>query len=257
MRHAMVWSCGLLLGMQMLPVHAEPVFARAYKNQYGYQPSCNACHTDGGGSPLNAYGKKFNNSGKHAGAFTTIERWDSDGDGAINGDEVKAKSNPGNRESTPKRPGNWLDTASLIPKEVQAQFPGVRSYLPKDATLTPDETERASKMGATLSAEDENTIFIPVGEDKKPLGTAIIAPGSYRGQAFFVLLATDAQLNVKTVAAVNTKKVPEAAKSRIYSSFNGKNLKDLPAGDANTVDGAVTEAVKKAGTLVYVRLKKE
>ncbi|MGH6629767.1 MAG: hypothetical protein ACREB3_08555, partial [Burkholderiales bacterium] len=136
--------------------------------------------------------------------------------------------------------------------------PGIRAYLPKDAVLTPDEIARAKKIGATLSAVDENTIYIPVGADKKPVGTAIIAPGKLKGKTFFVLLTTDAKLNITQVSALNAKQVPEAGKSKLYASFTGKNLKDLPAAaETSTIDGAITEAVKKAGTLVYVRLKKD
>ena len=47
---------GLLISTQ---VFAEHGFARLYKGQYGFMPSCNACHVDGGGSPMNSYGKAF------------------------------------------------------------------------------------------------------------------------------------------------------------------------------------------------------
>lgn len=237
---------------------AEPAFARLYKNQFGYQPSCNACHKDGGGSPLNSYGEQFKQHKMTAAAFGAIAKLDADGDGVDNAAEAQAKSNPGSDKSTPQKPGDWLDTASLIPKEVQAAFPGIRAYLPKDAVLTPDEIARAKRMGAALSAADENTIYIPVGTDRKPVGTAIIAPGKFKNKNFFVLLTTDAKLNVQKAEALNAKQVPEAGKSKIYASFAGKNLKDLPeAKDTTSVDGAITEAVKRAGTLVYVRLKKE
>ncbi len=256
MRYALA---GVVLGsLSVSTAQAEPAFARLYKNQFGYQPSCNACHKDGGGSPLNSYGEQFKQHKMTAAAFASIEKLDADGDGAANGEEAKAKANPGAAKSTPKSPGDWLDTASLIPKEVQAAFPGIRSYLPKDAVLTPAEIERAKKMGATLSAADENTIYIPVGADKKPVGAAIIAPGKFNGKSFFVLVATDAKLNVIKTSALNAKQVPEAGKSKIYASFAGKNLKDLPAAaDTKSVDGAIADAVKKAGTLVYVRLKKD
>ena len=83
-----------------------------------------------------------------------------DGDGSSNGDEAKARSNPGDKRSTPQAKGEWLDTASLIPREVQAAFPGIRSYLPKDALLTPADIARAKVLGASLSAQDENTIGV-------------------------------------------------------------------------------------------------
>ena len=92
----------LLLSAQ---AQAEPTFARYYKQQYGYALSCNACHKDGGGSPLNPFGQQFKEAGKNPAAFDKIAKLDADGDGFSNGDEAQAKSNPGNKSSTPKSPG--------------------------------------------------------------------------------------------------------------------------------------------------------
>ncbi|MGH8540682.1 MAG: hypothetical protein ACRETW_09270, partial [Stenotrophobium sp.] len=122
---------------------AEPAFARMYRQTYGYPPSCNACHKDGGGTPLNPFGKQFKEAGESLAAFDKIAKLDADGDGYSNEDEARAKSNPGDPHSTPKDKGDWLDTASLIPREVQAQFPGIRAYLPMDALLTDAEIARA------------------------------------------------------------------------------------------------------------------
>src|SRR5262245_29008983 len=115
------------------PASAEPGFARLYKQQYGYPPSCHACHKDGGGTPVNAFGQQFKDAGKSLAAFARIAGRDADGDGAANEAEIKAKSNPGQKASTPANPGSWLATENAIPREVQAAFPGVRSYLPRDA----------------------------------------------------------------------------------------------------------------------------
>lgn len=237
-----------------LPAQAEPTFARLYKQQYGYMPSCNACHKDGGGSPLDPFGQQFKDAGKNLAAFDKIAKLDADGDGFPNAVEAQAKSNPGVKSSTPKAPGDWLDTASLIPKEVQAQFPGIRAYLPKDAVLTDADIARAKTLGAELSKVDENTIYIPL-QDQHPAGTAIIFAAHYQGKNFFLLLATDRQLKVTAVKTMNTQNVPEAARSKIYSSFNGLSLDQLPAAKGNTLDDAITSAVKKAGTLMFVRLK--
>ena len=237
-----------------LPVQAEPAFARLYKQQYGYPPSCNACHKDGGGTPLNPFGQQFKDAGKNAGAFDKIAAKDADGDGSANADEAKAKANPGSKGSTPARPGDWLDTASLIPREVQALFPGVRSYLPRDAILTDADIARAKALGATLAKTDENTIYIPL-QDQKPAGTAIIFPAQYQGKDFFLLLATDRTLSVTAVQPLNTNHVPEAAKSKVYASFKGVAVDKLPAAQGDSLDAAITGAVKKAGTLLYVRLK--
>jgi len=233
---------------------AEPGFARLYKQQYGYPPSCNACHKDGGGTPLNAFGQQFKDSGMKLAAFAAIAAADADGDGAANDAEARARSNPGQKASTPSSKGNWLDTASLIPREVQAAFPGVRSYLPKDALLTEADIARAKGLGAELSKADENTIYIPV-ENQKPVGTAIIFPAQYQGKDFFLLLATDRQLNVTLVRPLNTRRVPAAESSKVYAGFKGIAVDQLPAAPGDTLDAAITRAVKKAGTLLYVRLK--
>lgn len=233
---------------------AEPAFARLYKQQFGYTPSCNACHKDGGGTPLNAYGTAFKDAGMSLAAFASIDAGDADGDAAKNGDEARAKANPGSAQSTPQNKGNWLDTASLIPREVQAAFPGVTAYLPKDAVLTDADIARAKTMGAVLARSDENTIYIPL-ENQRPAGTALIFPVQYQKKTFFLLLVTDRKLAVTAVSALNTNHVPEAAKRAVYDSFKGKSLDQLSGAEGDSLDAAITRAVKNAGTLIYVRLK--
>ena len=255
--HARQFSLAAVLALATVsPVNAQPAFALLYKQQFGYLPSCNACHKDGGGSPLNSYGEQFKKAGESLAAFDKIAKLDADGDGVSNADEAQAKSNPGDKASTPTSPGQWLDTASLIPREVQALFPGIRTYLPKDALLTEAEFTRAKALGAELTKSDENTIYIPL-RDQKPAGTAIIFPAKFQGKDFFLLLATDRSLTVTVVQPMSTLHVPAAAKSKVYDSFKGITVDKLPAAKGNDLDGVITAAVKKAGTLLYVRLKNE
>lgn len=240
-----------------MQAQAEPQFSRMYKGKYGYSPSCDACHKDGGGSPLNAYGEAFKDAKMTAAAFDAIAARDSDGDGFTNGEEAKAQANPGSDNSTPKSKGNWLDTANLIPKEVQQAFPGITAYKPLDAVLTSKEAERARAMGVTVTARDENTIYVPI-KDNKAFGTAIIVPALHQAKPFFLLVTTDPKLTITRVEPINTRNVPAAGKSKIYASFAGKNAAEVPAHkDAGSVDDAITAAVKKAGAILYVRLKKE
>ena len=252
MRYNSIYIVALLLCSG--PALAEPAFARLYKQQFGYAPSCNACHKDGGGTPVNAYGQQYKDAGLGLAAFARIAGLDGDGDGALNGDEAGAKSNPGNANSTPAKKGDWLDTASLIPREVQAQFPGIRAYLPKDAILTGADIARAKTLGATLTRQDENTIYIPL-DQQRPAGTALIFPAQYQNKTFFLLLVTDRQLQVTKVEPLNTLHVPAAAKSSVYARFKGVAVDQLPAASGSDLDAAITAAVKKAGTLLYVRLK--
>ncbi|TJY58775.1 hypothetical protein E4T66_14310 [Sinimarinibacterium sp. CAU 1509] len=247
----MVWALAAALPGA---AQAEPAFARMYKQQYGYPPSCNACHKDGGGTPLNAFGQQFKDAGMTASAFGKISGLDADTDGSANGAEASAKANPGDKHSTPQDKGDWLDTASLIPREVQAAFPGIRAYLPKDAVLTDADIARAKTLGATLGKDDENTIYIPL-ENQRPAGTALIFPAKFGDKTFFLLLVTDRKLTVTAVSALNTNHVPDAAKRAVYATFAGTALDALPQAKGEDLDAAITRAVKNAGTLVYVRLK--
>lgn len=243
-------ACLLVSGM----AQAMPAFARAYKQEYGYMPSCNACHSDGGGSALNSFGKAFKQAGKNPAAFAAIAGADSDGDGISNADEAHAKANPGDKRSTRAAPGDWLDLASLIPREVRALFPGVRTWLPQDAVLTPADIAAAKQLGATLSRADENTIYIPL-ENQRPAGTALIFPAVFQGKSFFLIMATDRQLKVSKVSVLHADAVPAAKASKVYPSFAGKMVNALPAAATKDLDGAITTAVKQAGALLYVRLK--
>lgn len=254
-RHQLArWSINLAIAGFSSHAVAQPLLANYYKQQYGYTPACAACHRDGGGSPLNSYGNDFKNAGKSMAALEAIAGKDSDGDGGKNGDEAIAKSNPGNKDSTLANKGQWLDVSSLVPKEVQEQFPSVREYLPRDAFLTDQDLSRAKAMGANLSKADSNTIYIPL-LDKKPAGTAIIFEGELDKKPFFLLMTTDRQLNITKVTPLNTRQVKAAENPALYKAFEGMALDKLPQANGKDIKAAVTEAVKRAGTLVYVRLK--
>ena len=150
--------------------------------------------------------------------------------------------------------GTWLDLASLIPKEVQVLFPTIRSWLPKDATLTSADIAAAKAMGATLSMADENTIYIPV-ENQRPAGTALIFPAVFQGKTFFLLMTTDKQLKISKIQVMNAKNVPTAKTSKAYARLVGLAAQSVPAATGTDIDAAITQAVKNAGALLYLRLK--
>ncbi len=251
-------TCSALLALGSLVLSlgasAEPRFARLYKQQYGYPPSCHACHKDGGGTPLNGYGEAWKAAGSTVGAFAAIGAQDSDGDGADNASEARGKANPGQARSTPQDPGDWLDTANLIPREVQGVFPGVTAYKPLDTILTDKELARAQAMGVQLGPEDETTIYVPV-KDGKAAGTAIIVPAWFQGEQFFVLLATNRQLEVSHALAMHAGKVDGAGDPALYAGAIGKPVEELPAGGEGSLAAAVAAALKRAGVLLHVRLK--
>jgi hypothetical protein len=233
---------------------AMPTFARQYKQQFGYTPSCHACHQEGGGTPLNQYGKDFKNEGKNALTFQRIAALDSDKDGFANSLETSKKSNPGDAKSSPATPGNWLDLSSIIPKEVQVLFPQASAWKPLDAILTDKDIVRAEGMGVTLSAEDENTIYIPVA-NSRPIGTALIFPVEHLEETFFLLMATDRQLNISEVKPLSADQLPKGLDSTVLLDFAGKPIQSINAPTDKSLTSSIERAVKKAGALVYIRLK--
>jgi|GEM_PF-736015 len=242
----------LVNGLASSWVQAEPSYARMYKAQFGFMPSCNACHVDGGGSPLNSYGKSFDQAGHNAAAFTLIAAQDSDADGINNAEEGAAKSNPGNAASTPSKPGNWLDVENLIPKPVQQAFAEVKTYKPLDAIFTDNDIQRAAAMGVSLSQADETVIYLPVA-DGKPVGMAVILPFQHAGKNHFVLVTTTRKLAVDQVVLVGDSAVDAGDLQRFKGQFAPKVEASEAAASAAE---ALAYAVKKAGAMIYVRLKR-
>ena len=257
-RHRMIPFTASVAGLMLLaslPARAEPAFARQYKNQYGYMPSCNACHKDGGGTPVNRYGQQFKDAGLNAGAFAAIAQLDADGDGARNGEEVAARSNPGSDRSTPAAPGDWLDTSNLVPRAVRSLFPEITTYKLVDAIFTDKEIARAAQRGVVLTADDENTIYVPV-QDRRPIGTAIIVPGQHEGQQFFVVVSTDRQLVITDIQAIDASPLDAARDDQLYAAFRGQSVEAVQAAaNAEGLASAAQRAVLRAATMLQVRLK--
>ncbi len=237
-----------------LSAWATPATARLYQHEYGYTPSCNACHSNGGGTELNQYGKDLKAGGHNRQAFAKIATKDSDGDGVPNAVEAKAKSNPGDKQSTAKVPGNWLDPNSLIPKEVRAEFATIRQWITRDAVLTDADIKAAAALGAGLSKADENTIYIPL-ENQRPVGTALIFPVKQDEKTFYLLMTTDRQLVVSKVIVLNAKQVPAAKSLTVYKRFEKVPVDKLPVAKGDSLEDSVIRAVKQAGSLLHVRLK--
>ncbi|MFT5062857.1 MAG: hypothetical protein ACI91G_000218 [Gammaproteobacteria bacterium] len=236
-----------------LQASAEPSFARMYKADAGYIPSCNACHRDGGGSALNQYGKDWNKAGGNAAAFAAVAELDSDSDGVSNKSEQAAKSNPGDRSSRPGDAGGWLSPLALIPKPIRDHFAGVTAYKPMDTLLTDADISKAQKIGVSLSADDDTTIYLPL-ENRRPVGMSLIIPLDFKEKRAHMMVVTSGKLEVAKVVAVAT---PEGVELKNLDRFNGTFAPkvEAPATIASW-DDAVAAAVKKAGTLIFVRLKR-
>lgn len=76
-------------------------FKKTYPNSQTAKAKCLICHESLGNlKKYNPYGQDF----KHSGVFAEIETNDSDADGFTNIDEIKAGTEPGNKDSTPSAP---------------------------------------------------------------------------------------------------------------------------------------------------------
>jgi hypothetical protein len=246
----------LLIWMALSAAHsyAKPTYAREFKQFYGYTPSCHACHKDGGGTPINQFGQDYKDQGNNISAFKLIAELDSDQDGFANGIEVAKKANPGHPKSTPGNKGNWLDLSSLIPNEVQALFPKATAWKPLDALLTEKDIERAKGLGVELSRDDENMIYIPVAE-RRPIGTALIFPVEYQSETFFLLMATDRQLNISEVKPLSSQTLPFELDGALFKGFASQALQSVSLAEGDDLAVSISQAVKRAGALVYIRLK--
>lgn len=255
-RTSLIMMLLLLISLLALALNASamPNYTRLYKQQYGYSPSCLACHSEGGGTPLNNYGKAFKDQGKNLAAFEKIAELDSDQDGSSNNEEALAKANPGDKRSTPSGKGEWLDLSSLIPKEIQKLFPEATAWKPLDALLTEDDIQKAKQLGVVLTQNDENTLYIPVAE-RRPIGTAMIFPVELTEKTFFLMIRSDRQLNFDTIKVLKTEHSPELPSDPLFDQWRGKPLHTLEAIEADTLTGKISQAVKRAGVLIYLRLK--
>lgn len=232
---------------------AEPSFARMYKADSGYIPSCNACHTDGGGSPLNKYGMAWDEAGQNEAAFAAIAELDSDSDGVNNKAEQIAKSNPGDRSSLPGDPGGWLSPLALIPKPIRQHFAGVKAYKPMETLLTEADIAKAKKIGVTLTEDDDTVIYLPL-ENRRPIGMSVIVPVSFGKKRGHLMVVAGRKLEVAHVEAVS---VPEGVSLTKLDRFNGTFAPKVEApATVDSWDDAVARSVKKAGTLIFVRLKR-
>ena len=154
---------------------------RLFELKYGYRTSCNACHTEGGGTENNDYGNAYHRKGENYAAFSALENLDSDQDGASNLAEIKAKSNPGDPRSTPEHPGNFISgqEEEYIPKKLlEKLFPVPVTFKISYAFLDSVKTAEFEKQVKLKLTEDERVpTFYQVystGSQSKRIGTVLL-----------------------------------------------------------------------------------
>lgn len=157
---------------------AIPPYARLFKARYRYAPSCTACH-DKDSWDLTAYGKAFFKNGRGFKAFEAAEPLDSDGDGTPSGEEIKARSNPGDPRSRPEKPGDWLKEEKPLKapaRKLKAMFPEADSFAVREAALEGESRKRVEKvLGRTLRDEEIYPVLFEALKGARALGGATYA----------------------------------------------------------------------------------
>ncbi len=68
-------------------------------------------------------------------------------------------------------------------------------------------------------------------------------------------MTTDKKLNISSVSVLHADKVPSAKGLKIYNQFIGQAVNKVSISAKTSLEKAVQLAVKRAGMLLYVRLK--
>lgn len=136
-----------LVGLQpaAAKIEFDTLFLARYRVTGTRLDSCNVCHTDGGGSPRNAYGLAFLKGGTTSKALAQLEKQDPDGDGVASIIELRLGTFPGDPQDTP---------APAAVNRLQAG----------DAFLEPVWTALAGSQSASI-------FLFPLLADDKALGT--------------------------------------------------------------------------------------
>jgi hypothetical protein len=196
-----------LLSLSLLAVAADawayPVDRRLFQAQYGKAVRCELCHTNGGGTERNGFGKAWQKAGETLEAFKAIEAADSDGDGVKNVDEIKKGSNPGDARSTPDNPGSRWSRGEQIPipsDQLVLTFGPTDEIQAAEPTVTPEQVKSVEQAIGRPLAQDERypTLYFAVKDGKRVAVAAFAYPkvGNHR---FTILMSIEPSGNLKKV----------------------------------------------------------
>ena len=252
---------------------ALPAHRRLWERKYKDITSCTLCHSKGGGSKLNSYGEDFQRFGMSPGAFTTIEKRDSDKDGSTNIDEIRAKSNPGDFLSSPQSPTDWLShiEESMLPlDDLKKIFPEIIKFSILEGTLYPEQTKKIEKdLNQKLSDADSVPTFYFAVKDQENksvrVGVAIFSTPSSNTEKLIVGIGVDLSGKIKNVILIknklhkdlNNKNFLEQFKEKTYQSLSQSNNDIKPATSTSIKESElVIEVVKKSLRVIQVVFNK-
>ncbi|MBI4424943.1 MAG: hypothetical protein HY554_14520 [Elusimicrobia bacterium] len=242
------------------PAAALPPYQRMFQAKYKYKANCTACH-DRDSWELTGYGKGFFKQGRGLAAFAAIEAADPDGDGASSGQEIAARSNPGDPRSTPQRLGDWLK--NLLPpqaprKHLAALFPGHDRAALEELELGADRRKRIeSGLSRPLRDEELYPVFFRVFRGDELLGAALYASAAAPHACSFIVGYAQPKGRPARVTGLRVLDCePKALKSGAFlDRLRGAGELELgrlapPAGEAAAAGRAVIDAVLAGARIV-------
>lgn len=238
--------------------NALPAYSRLYQGKYGYRAPCELCHTSGGGSAVNDYGRDFLRAGANLPAFGKLEGKDSDGDGIKNLAEITAKANPGDPRSKPDKLGDWLantDRAEVPTADLKKIFPSADSFAALEGSLKSAQVTAVEKsIGATLADEDRVPTFYFAIKGGKRFAVAEYVSIQTRVGLVTLAVAMDTAGTVSGIKILKNPASKAIEDATFLAQFRGKKRadplqigKDLTAaGKEDDLSNQVALVVRKA-----------
>ncbi|MFQ5681516.1 MAG: hypothetical protein ACE5GG_05675 [Candidatus Omnitrophota bacterium] len=206
----------LLVALGLVFIVAEqgfslPAYKRLFKGKYRWTPSCALCHSQGGGSSLNGFGKDFKRAGMSINSFSRIEGNDSDKDGSANLAEIEARANPGDSGSRPDNPGDWLARTgkAYIPRdELKLFFPQADYWTVVEGRFKPEQAKRIEQaLGRRIEDAEKVPVFYfafsKKDDEARRLGLVIFRFLKYKDEYFKLGVAIGLDGVVKKVLALS------------------------------------------------------
>jgi hypothetical protein len=251
----------LLLSLPVLipaaPVQAYPVDRRLFQAQYGKAVRCELCHSNGGGTERNGFGKAWQKAGESLEAFKAIEAADSDGDGSKNLDEIKGGSNPGDARSTPDNPGSRWTRGEQIPipgDQLVMTFGPTDEIQAAEPSLSPEQGRTIEQAIGRPLAQDERfpTLYFAV-KDGKRVAVGAFAYPKVNNHRFTILMSIEPSGNLRKVVMFRAGQDSPGMYQPFLACLAGKSRSTLAAASGCPEPGgrkseirAMTSAVRAA-----------
>ena len=237
-RQMTFWSCAALVGLLVLGAAAAgqafPVYRRLAEERYAVAPACEICHSKGGGTERTLFGEAWQRAGGDIKAFVRLDSDDADGDGFSNGAEIRAKSDPNAKTSTPDNPGAFaeLKPALLIPKEqLELVVPDARRFEIAEYSLTQAERGQVAAVvgsGPVSLLNAYPTLYFAVKRGQRT-SVSLFVHGGEGDNKHALLVGVDVLGKVKAVAIFDAgDDYTGSLYHRYLRCLRGHKIDDLP-----------------------------